>query len=649
MEQGELYYYDVSLVIPAIWKQSIYTYSSSIELRAGQVVLSPFGKTEKLGVVVSKTTKPKFDSKITVPIEDIVLPEEAVSLLTWLSEYYPGTPGVKNQHFLPAFLKKSLPEQKTDKTQATKPSPAPIPLTKVQHSAMDEVISTEAPVILHGVTGSGKTRLYAELALRQLKEHRNVLILYPEISLTAQTNKELSKHLGDSTIHVYHSNRTPAQQRKTWLSALNNTSPTVTIGPRSALFLPHQDLGLIIIDEAHDGAYKQDSGTRYSALSVAGKLSQLHKTKLILGSATPPVQETHQIIAKGGKLVCMHETAISKDTHGDVRFSIVDMSDKKNVSGSYLLSKKLIESIKASLENKGQSLVFLNRRGTARMLLCEKCSWHAECEKCDSPLTYHHDTHNLQCHICGNSQKTPHSCPECSSNLTQRTPGTKAINVELSKLFPQAKISRFDSDNKKSESFAENYQSIKDGEVDIIIGTQLITKGLDLPKLDTVGILQAESALYLPDYSSEERAFQQLTQVSGRVGRGHRHGDVIIQAYSPANPIMEFVKTQNWHDFYDQELQKRKDAGYPPYKFTCKIWVARSSREKAQVDIQKVYDSIDGNKIQLLGPAPSFYEKNSGKYNWQIVIKSPSRATLVRAVNNLPKDTYYDLDPASLL
>jgi primosomal protein N' (replication factor Y) len=410
-----------------------------------------------------------------------------------------------------------------------------------------------------------------------------------------------------------------------------------------------QSIGLVVIDEAHDGAFKQDSGIRYNGLLVAAALANIHNARFIIGSATPPVQETYQLLSKGAKLVCMHEVAITTNS-ADKNFKVVAMNTAEERSQSPLLSKQLLHAIQLALSQKSQILLFLNKRGTAKLLLCEACGWHAQCPDCELPLTYHHDTYTMRCHICGHSASVPIQCPDCTQELAQKSFGVKAIESELHSLFPHARIKRFDSDTKKSNSFSSQYNSIADGEVDIILGTQLVTKGLDLPKLSLVGILSADSALLLPDYTSEERAFQQLTQVSGRVGRGHGVSSVVIQTYEPKNELFHFVTQQDWHAFYGQEVIKRKNAYYPPFCYLLKIWVGRSSESGAQKAIQAIADTLRKNKkYTLLGPAPAFYEKVGKKHQWQLVVSAPSRALLLNIIEKLPKNTHFDIDPVSLL
>lgn len=651
MNEGKKYYYDVELSLSAIWKNNTYSYYSATELEKGAIVEAPFGKATKIGFISSSIEKPEYDTKELKSVNPLVsVNPESFKFYNWLKDYYPNTPGNLVQHMLPTFVKAIKNPKSKVATSIGVPNKPP-DLTEDQKAVIKDIEANDKPHVLHGITGSGKTRVFCELARQALEKNKNVLILYPEISLTSQLYSVLSEFFGSNKIHALHSKMTITEKRNTWLNCLNFTSGSITIGPRSALFLPHQNLGLIVIDESHDSAYKQDSGARYNGVVVAGGLSQVHNAKLLIASATPPVAETQQILKKGGSLSCLHDLAISNDSKNSRNFEIIDMREKSNHStSSYLLSKSLLKSIESSLSSKKQSLLFLNRRGTAKVLLCENCGWHAECNRCDSPMTFHHDNFELRCHICGNRESTPKMCPKCSRSLSQKSPGTKALEMELKSIFPNAKVMRFDSDNKKSESFVEHFTEIAKGKVDIIIGTQLLTKGLDLPLLETLGILQADSSLYLPDYVSEEKSFQQLTQVSGRVGRGHIDGRVILQTYNPENKLFDYVLSQDWHGFYDDELLKREKSNYPPFAYLLKVWVSKPNETLAISSITKLSAKLLQEKtIKILGPAPSFYGKVGGNYSWQLIVKSNSRTKLVEIAKKLPKDFLFDLDPVSLL
>lgn len=646
-------YYQVAVALDATWKSNEFTYQSTQPMQIGEIVEVPFGKGSKLGIISTMASKPTYATKDIYQTTGNLLPKRTLALLRWIASYYPGSPGLYVQQLLPSFIKSNTFEAVKDKANPLLPlQPAHTmpPLTPAQKKAVTAIEKTNKPSVLYGITGSGKTRVYAELIKEQLSMGKNVLLLYPEISLTAQIHGALTQYFGEHMIHSYHSKLTKTEQKNTWLSSYNNQSAAIYIGTRSSLFLPHQNVGTIIVDESHDNSYKQDSGNRYNGVVVAGALAQLHDAKLVVGSATPSIQETHQILEKKGNLVVL-DTLAKSHNFGQKDFMIVDMTKShERIIGTQLLSKKLFDALQDSLENKKQSLLFLNRRGTARMVVCSACGWHAECPSCDNPLMYHHDTHRLQCHICGFAQPAVITCPKCSSELQQKSPGTKALQEELQQLFPRASIGRFDSDNKKSESFTTHYTDIKHGKKDIIIGTQLITKGLDLPLLQTVGIISADSHLYLPDYSSEERAFQLLMQVSGRVGRGHTHGRVILQTYQAHNPVFELVRTQDWPTFYAEELARRRLLKFPPYSFLAKIWVSKKTQAAAEKSIKKIATGINKTHYdRMLGPAPCFYERTHTMFSWQLLLLSANRRKLLQAVQELPKDALYDIDPTSLL
>lgn len=645
----ETHYYSVALGLDGTWNEHRYIYKSATTLEVGRVLQVPFGKKFVNGIVLGKAEKPSFKVKPPAEVYEHILEVSSLELLDWLIQYYPGAPGLHVQQLLPRHTQNvKSPSKKSIKVMPTESQPLP-PLKSFQRQAIQKLDGLDSSV-LHGFTGSGKTRVYLELAQEQIKAGNDVIILTPEISLTPQLETTLKQHFSDETVHVYHSQMTLSQQRKSWLAASSSKGGNFFIGPRSALFLPYKRVGLVIVDEAHDSAYKQDSGNRYSGILVAAKLARIHSAQFIMGSATPPVQETHQLLQKDGVIVCMHELATDTFTEA-ARFSLVDMTATHNRSpSSSMFSKELLKQLKKSLDNGKQSLLFLNRRGTARLLMCTQCGWHDQCPECDMPLTYHHDNFQTRCHVCGYTQKAPSVCPQCSHELHLKTLGVKAIEQELTNLFPHARIARFDSDNKKSESFQSRYQEIAEGKADIILGTQLITKGLDLPKLETVGVLQADSALFLPDYTSDERAFQQLLQVSGRVGRGHTPGVVVMQTMQARHPLFKQITSQDWHEFYDNEIKSREESGFPPFNYLLKIQVAKKTPSAAESLLTKIRNQIIKTKnLKTLGPAPAFYEKSRNTYNWQLVVMSPSRAALVDVTNGLPKGTSFDLDPVSLL
>lgn len=647
-------YYDVALALPANWDSNVFTYESRDSLKPGSIVKAPFGKTSKIGYVLSRTDMPARPTKVLQAIENnLKLPTASLELVSWLQKNYPLLPGDHIQHVLPSFLSdvSSLSETTDNENGTHAVATMPPDLTTEQKRAVRELRATNDTQILHGITGSGKTRVYLELIREARKNGKNSLILYPEISLSGHVIDYLSEFMPPDSLNVYHSKQTLKQRQHTWLTAAKSKGGKVFAGPRSALFLPYSNLGLIVVDEAHDGSYKQDNGSRYNGLFVAAALARIHGAKLVLGSATPPLQETYFLEAKGIKMVCLHNLAMSSEIRDERTINIVSMKESSNRSRVPLVSKPLLAAVENSLKNGRQSLLFINRRGTARAVLCESCGWNGECRRCDTQLVYHHDYFQLRCHLCGLRQTAPSSCPNCYGELRQKTPGVKALEQDLKKTFPDARIARFDSDNRKADSFHMRYADIKSGGADIIIGTQIITKGLDLPMLETVGVLQAESLLLLPDFSSRERAVQQLMQVSGRVGRGHAAGKVFIQTYNADSPVLREVSAQDWHGFYDDELKVREKTGFPPFKFSLKIWTLKKRESSSVEALEKMAELIKAIRrdIRLLGPAPSFHTKVLGRYSWQLIVLSSSRQALVDIVSELPKGFYFDLDPISFL
>ena len=304
-----------------------------------------------------------------------------------------------------------------------------------------------------------------------------------------------------------------------------------------------------------------------------------------------------------------------------------------------------------TLNDKQQALLYLNRRGTARLILCENCGWQATCPHCDIPLTYHGDKHEMRCHSCSYHAQVVFNCPDCkSTSVVFKTAGTKAIVSDVERIFPGAKVSRFDTDNTKSESFEQNYEAARDGKIDILVGTQMLAKGLDLPRLSLVGILLADTSLYIPDFTSDERTFQLINQVLGRIGRGHVAGQAVIQTYHPDHPILKYAIENDYETFYKTELASREQFNFPPHCYLLKLAVKRASVASAESAALLLKDKIESGdyRVQVEGPAPSFYERNLGKYEWQLVVKSNSRSELLRLINNLPANWSYDIDPIDL-
>ncbi|MGH7240105.1 MAG: replication restart helicase PriA, partial [Candidatus Saccharimonadales bacterium] len=338
--------------------------------------------------------------------------------------------------------------------------------------------------------------------------------------------------------------------------------------------------------------------------------------------------------------------------HAAVEIEVVDNKNRGLFTRSSLLSQPLLASVEASLARGEQSLLYLNRRGTARLVICENCGWQAICPHCDIPLAYHGDSHLLRCHACNYSSKVPTSCPVCGyTNVVYKAAGTKAVVQEIKRLMPNARVARFDTDNLKEERFEQNYESAKEGMIDILVGTQMLAKGLDLPKLSTVGIVLADTSLYLPDFSASERTFQLINQVLGRIGRGHIGGRAVIQTYTPDNPILKAAIASDYGTFYQAELASRQQFMFSPFCYLLKVTVRRASMDAARSAALNLREQITDSRIKarIEGPAPSFYEKLQNRYQWQLIFKASQRSELLKVIKELPSGFSYDIDPVDLL
>jgi primosomal protein N' (replication factor Y) len=625
------------------------TYASDRQLPTGSIVQVEMRGELVLAIVSGPTTQPRFQTKPITKVLDLPpLPAHLLKVAQWLLLYYPAPLGIVSQQLVPgSFLEKQLALPAPGDFPTPDLSKLP-PLTTDQTRAI-EAMSRTNTYLLHGQTGSGKTRIYIELAANALARGRSSIILTPEISLTAQLAASFAAVFGARVITI-HSQQAPAERQKAWLDALRATEPVIIIGPRSALFSPVAKLGLIVLDEAHEAAYKQEQAPQYQTGRVASYLAPLAHATLVLGSATPSISDYFLAQQRGKPIIRISESARAVEA-SDKLVTIVDMKDRDQFSRSRLLSQPLIKAIETALTRGEQSLLYLNRRGTARIVLCESCGWQASCPHCDLPLTYHGDRHELRCHSCDYHTFSPTSCPSCGhTEIIYKTAGTKAIVDEITKLFPSARIARFDTDNNKAERFEQHYEAVVSGEVDILVGTQLLAKGLDLPKLTVLGIVLADTSLYMPDFSAPERTYQLLTQVLGRVGRGHLAGKAIIQTYHPEHPVLADAVQDDYAKFYQRELTERQQFFFPPYCYLLKLSCRRATSKAAETAAEKLRDEIEASyRVRVEGPAPSFYEKLQGKFQWQLIIKAVDRSELLKIINHLPANWSYDIDPADLL
>lgn len=640
-----MYYYEVYVGEPRYQKPEPLTYSHTDKLAPGQLVSIPYGNRTVSGFIHKAVKQPSFQTKQITEPSAFILPDQLCQLHAWLQDYYPSG-GAASQLFTPNNLK---PAAKPLILEDGKLQDLP-PLTKQQTEVVKAINSSQKPAyLLHGETGSGKTRVYLELAYKTFNSGKSVLILTPEISLTPQLVENFSAAFNGRVVSM-HSGLTQAVRRRHWQAIASAQQPVIVIGTRSALFAPIKNLGLVVIDEMHEPAYKQDSAPRYHGLRVGAALAKFHDAPIIYGSATPSVIDYYLAETKGVPILRLTDKAVAP---AKVTSSVIDLKDRAQFSRDHYLSDPLLKAIGQRLAGGQQALLFLNRRGTARQILCQDCGWQALCPRCDLPLTYHGDAHQLRCHTCGHHEPPPLSCPSCSgSNIIYRSLGTKALVDIIQKLFPEARLARFDTDNLADESLARNFSKVKTGEIDILIGTQMLGKGLDLPRLSLVGIINADTGLHLPDFSSAERSYQLLHQAIGRVGRGHLSGEVIIQTFRPDDELLQAALAQNWQQLYKQEITERRNFSFPPFVFLLKLTASRKTSASAEAYIRKLRQAVIGQALPVTveAPTPGFYERSHGKYNWQLVIKSKQRTTLINIMKNLPAGDYTaDIDPLNLL
>ena len=632
----------------------VLTYESDNSLVPGQIVVVPLGRGKAVGVVSKKVAQPDFATKkILQVLYSTPLPAHLIATAKFVAEYYQVPLASTLGLILPNGVEKK--RRKTEqmfgniaKTEQAAAN-AEIPLNQAQKKTLETLYQAPgATKLLHGVTGSGKTNIYLKMAKNALLAQKSTILLVPEIALTGQLVRVFEKYFGDKVVLI-HSRQTEAERHLIFNSLLETDEPKIIIGPRSALFAPLKNLGLIIIDEAHEGTYHQENAPKYSAIRVASYMAGKLGIDLILGSATPTVED-YYLAEKKGALVILKEKA--KTTAVKPEIKIIDLKNRDNFSKNRYFSNSLLAAIKNNLEQGQQTLIFHNRRGSAPLTICEDCGEEMLCPNCFLPLTLHADSYELACHTCGHTERVPLNCPKCGApRIIHKGFGTKLLESELKKLFPSARVQRFDADNKKNEGLDATYTEVRDGKVDILVGTQTLAKGLDLPRLATVGVAQADAGLNLPDFMAEERTFQLITQVIGRVGRGHSDkAEAFIQTFRPESPVINMAVESDYFGFYEYTVKKRRKAGFPPFMFMAKLEITMKTEAIVLKKVRATVVSLTRDKRLLVSPPmPAFHEHTSRGYTWQIVVRAKSRKVLIEACKDLDPNFRVTFDPVGLL
>ena len=656
------------------------TYSYDSSLLSGQIVLVPVGRREVPGVVVKKVAQPNFKTKsILKVLYSKPLPMHLMRTVRFVHDYYIVPSGQALSLVLPRGVEKK--RRKTEQMfgassrqilssppppLGSRGGPPPATPPAYMNTELETVLSEiklnthqknalkglqEAPgatKLLYGVTGSGKTNIYLKMAENALKRHLSTIVLVPEIALTGQLVRVFEDVFGERIILI-HSGQTEVERHLIFEHILETEEPLIVLGPRSALFAPVSNLGLIIVDEEHEGTYYQENAPKYSAIRVASFMAKATDSSLVLGSATPTVED-YYLASRQGSVVTLTDKAKSAAIKPEIR--IIDFKNRENFTKNKYFSNSLLLAISNNLEKRLQTLIFHNRRGSAPLTICESCGEEILCPNCYLPLTLHADNYVLHCHTCGFTEKVPSSCPKCGApGLIHKGFGTKLLESELKKLFPKARVKRFDGDNKKGEGLEAFYTEVRDGEVDILVGTQTLAKGLDLPKLSTVGVVQADAGLSLPDYMAEERTFQLLTQVIGRVGRGHlKEAEVFIQTFRPEHPVLKFAANEDYLGFFEYMINRRKRAKFPPFRFVAKLTITMKTEAIVLKKVRELTSKLSrDSRLIVSPPQPAFHERTSRGYTWQIILRAKSRKALLEVCFDLDKNFRVSLDPPGLL
>ncbi|SFB26751.1 primosomal protein N' [Clostridium frigidicarnis] len=534
-------------------------------------------------------------------------------------------------------------------------------LTIEQKSVVRDLLNGINPLyLLKGVTGSGKTEVYMHIVKKMLERGKSAILLVPEISLTPQMVERFKGRFGKE-VAVFHSRLSDGERFDEWFR-VKNGEVKLAVGARSALFLPFDNLGIIIIDEEHENSYKSESNPKYNAKEVAEFMAKLKGFKVLMGTATPSIETYYRVKNREIKLLTLNTRA---DGAKMPTIEVIDMREELRKNNRSMFSDALKVKLKDVLESGEQAILFLNRRGFSTFVSCRKCGYVFKCNNCDITLTYHANGNFLSCHYCGHKERLSHICPNCKSNYVKYFGvGTEQVELSLKKEFGDVKTLRMDLDTtREKNSFERIYRSFRDGEAQVLIGTQMIAKGLDFPNVTLVGVLAADLSLNLPDYRSPERTYQLLTQVSGRAGRGNKEGTVIIQTYSPDNYSLNYSIKNDYDGFFNKELEVRKAMEYPPF---TKIMVINMSSKnekilignigKVSINLKKM---LENTNIDILGPSPCIISKIKEMYRWQILIKGDFSLELANKVRvlvyNITKELAkhirisIDINPNSLI
>lgn len=513
-----------------------------------------------------------------------------------------------------------------------------IKLNNEQEYVFNSVIeSKKNNFLLHGVTGSGKTEIYLQLVEYYLSVNKEAIILVPEISLTPQTISRFQGRFGDN-IAVLHSKLSISERADQW-RMIKNKEVKIVVGARSAIFAPFDNLGIIVIDEEHESSYKSDKNPKYSAIDIAIQRSKYHNAKLVLGTATPSIKTYFEYMNDEIELLELNNRVNQKSLPN---VSVVDMRLELKANNYTMFSKELKTKMDKALNRQEQVILFLNKRGHSSFVFCRHCGYVHRCDACDVSMTYHKSKDRLICHYCGRTALKPKKCINCGSSwIKEYGAGTEMLEEQTREIFPDKNVFRMDSDTiTKKEDYNKVYKMMIDKKIDILIGTQMLAKGLDFPNVSVVGIVSADVSLNIPDYRAKEKTFSLITQASGRAGRKDTDGNVIIQTYNPDDYSIFYASKSDYKSFYKSEIEERKIFNYPPYIKILNINISSKDRfyainlaSKLRLKINEFLRKKNFELIEMTGPTPSVIEKINNRYRFDIIIKSHSKNELLEIAN----------------
>src|SRR3954470_18276247 len=530
--------------------------------------------------------------------------------------------------------------------------------------AIEESLAAPAhakPILLHGVTGSGKTEIYLQAIHSTLSGGKTAIVLVPEISLTPQTVERFKSRFAEAqdTVAVLHSHLSEGERHDEW-HKIHSGRARIVVGARSAVFAPLENLELIVVDEEHETSYKQEEAPRYHARDVAVVRAKMEGCAVLLGTATPSLESYHNAIQ--GKYRLLKLTQRVDDCQMPL-IRIVDLrQERRKEKAAAILSEKLRAAITARLAKREQTILFLNRRGFSTSLLCSNCGEARDCPNCSVALTFHRSMARLSCHLCGHTAAVPKKCPACSQDaLIYAGFGTEKVEANVNQLFPHAAVRRMDADSmSRKDAYRETLAAFRSGKIDILVGTQMIAKGLHFPNVTLVGIINADLALHMPDFRAGERTFQLLTQVAGRAGRGETPGEVFVQSYTPFSPSIQFARHHDFAGYFEQELEFRERCDFPPFRHVVLVTVRSEHEGRAKLSAEtigrRLKEALPAEFI-LNAPSPAPLEKLQGQFRFHILMRGSAIMRLSRLVREtldklpLPEDVFaaVDVDPYSLL